>query len=230
MDILRDLSTSGRLMTCFLLLIAFGGLAVFRRTMGRWRREYGIKGELVVFAVWLVFCGGLFYASHLWHEWYTEPIPAPYPTAEAAAADGCAVIQWPEQLYEGEEHWAAFLQSVEIKLPDTLRLAIMDGGQILRVDELLYDGERYHYIRASQFANRRGETETYPYLLRLDYTPPAEEDALYLQKEMYVLTDKPDLTGDELVRTYYDKYRDYTVLELVTYTEWKPEDKLFDGW
>jgi len=151
---------------------------------------------------WVIFCVVIVGASHWWKAWYIEPNPPYYASAEAAAEEGCTVIRLPYLLWDGEENWEDFLQSVNMGLPDFLNLAMLDG-EIRQVDELVYDGAGYLYIDRKPFKHHKEETEQYPYLLNLSTNPdPA--------KGMWVLTDKPDLTRSELEHTKDDKRRGYT--------------------
>ena len=154
-----------------------------------------------VMAAWIAFCVVIVGASYWWKAWYIQPNEVCYASAEAAAAEGCAVIRLPNLLWDGEENWADFTQSVNMGLPDFLSLAMLDG-EIRQVDELIYDGVGYAYIDRKPFKHHKEETEQYPYLLNLSSSSDPN-------RGMWVLTDKPDLTREELERTKDDDRRGY---------------------
>ena len=174
---------------------------VFRWAVNTWLPHLSRGKRAALMAAWVAFCVLISFASHWWKAWYIAPNGPYYVSAEAAAADGCVVILQPELMLDGEEHWADFLQSVNMGLPDFLRLAMVNG-EIRQVDELVFDGVGYSYVDRKPFKHHKEETESYPYLLNLSSDPdPA--------KGMWVLTDKADLTRDELERTMGDPRRGY---------------------
>lgn len=208
----------------YLIGIILGGLVMLLRLRAqRWMSRLRMREQALIIGAWLAFCGVLFWVSHLWYEWYTEPAPAPYATMEEAAADGCVVINAPGILEDGEERWEQFFFRTGKGLPDYLRIAIWDGGEAQNVNELLFDGTQYHYTITPRLKHRDKTTVTYPYLLLVRYEPPEEENALYLWRETYVLTDKADLTGEEYAKMLLYPERDFQAHGLIMETQWRPE-------
>lgn len=155
-----------------------------------------------VFAVFVLIVHGIY---SLWYDWHWEKGPPVYASAEAAAAD-CCVVNASGQPVDGQTHWEDFLQHTQNNQTARLLLARSDGGAVYVVDELFYDGVLYHYTQNTPYLHQDGSYHIYPYLVCLTYAPTD----LYSRKISWVLTDKADLTVDELPGILYAEDAEYT--------------------
>lgn len=188
----------------------------------RWE-SVPIRYQLLYLVIVVTICGVFWFFSQKWNDWYYEKAPVPYASVEAAAADGCLVVQAMSGIMDGEENWEAFLQSAKAMQPTEISIAIHDGGAVQNVNTLAYDGLLYHYTVNTRYIHQDSKTETYPFLLCLTYEPPAEENAMYVRQVTWVLTDNPNLTGQELANRIYGTETEYTVRTLIEENEWLSE-------
>lgn len=211
---------------CFIVgLLLTAGRAVRRE---RFWRQVPMRYQLLYFALIFVICGIVYYVSSLWHDWYYEKSPARYASVEIALANDCVIVQSFGECMDGEENWEAFLASTRAAEPSTLSFAIHDAGAIQVVHDLYFDGVLYHYTVNTSYTHQDSETYIYPFLRQLIYEPSAEESASFTKRETWVLTDKADLTVEEYNQRFYDADKEYRYATLIEFTDWIPENKLFD--
>lgn len=168
---------------------------------------------LIVAVVWVV--------HGIYRDWYYEEAPMAYASAEAAAADGCVVVQGSGELLAGKENWEEFLRQKETGTA-AVSLAVYNGGRVQVVHQLYFDGYLCYYTRGTPYLRQKGGTETYPFLLQLSYDAPERDADRYTQRSLWVLTDKYDLTGEEWAGRSYGMEYDYTAVVLFTETQWLP--------
>lgn len=188
-----------------------------RASKRRTRENILIGGFVLVLAAVIIGC------FSLWHNWYYTPAPAPYETMDQAEADGCIIVRSPGLLERGQERWEKFYGMTNFGIPDTISIAVWDAGKSQVVNTLLYDGALYHYTTHNGLLHHDSTTETYPYLLHLRYEPGPDEDKIYHWKESYVLTDKADLTGEELAEQLYGENASFRAVEIISNYEWKDD-------
>ena len=196
------------------------------RSMKRWGRIsplgrllYGLLVAVVCLIAWGV--------SELYNGWYYEEAPAPYPSVEAAAADGCVVIENLGTFLAGEEHWEEFLRYSQEGLPAVIQVAKSNGTSVSVVDRLYFDGALYHYTQNTKYIHQDSVTESYPYLVFLIEEPDPEAGENYSRMESWVLSDQKDLTPEELPQMLYEPEEGSRAKRLTLYYEWLPEEKLF---
>ncbi len=187
-----------------------------RARFGRWFRSLRLREQALLVVLYLAVWGCVFLGMYLWQERQSTPAPAPYATMEEAEAAGCVVIREPGFLELGADKWQAFYRRVSHGMADVVSIAAWDGGEAQRVKTLVYDGEDFHYTIPSTRKYGKAITMEYPYLLLVRHEPQ-DGESLYLWKESYVLTDKADLTGEELA-AWDGSFRAETLIFMV---EWK---------
>lgn len=202
------------------ICLLVSGVSFEHQKNQRFWRSATFGYQLLYLLLIIVVVGAVALGHRLWQRWYYETGPQPYASAEAAAADGCMVIQSPGTPLAGQEHWEAFLSDCQTFQEAAVRIAVYDGGGVRNVNELRYDGYRYHYTIHPPYIHQRSETETYPLLLHLFYAPAEEEAMLYSSRETWVLTDDPALTGEKLAQLTSDQKATLRARELIVITQW----------
>lgn len=192
-----------------------------------WSR-LSFAGVLFYGGLILGIAGVVFAGSRMYHKWYYKTGPAPYSSIEAAAGDGCVVIQSFGGIMDGQENWEDFLRYEREGIPAAVRIAIHDTGAIQVVNDLFYDGQHYHYTRNTNYIHQSSETIIYPYLLYLIYEPAPKEDKNYTRREYWVLTENPDLNAGEMDSMEYVLDDEYSSHSLICETDWIPENKIFN--
>jgi len=195
--------------------VAFRYRRIQRASKRRTRENLLIGGFVLLLAAVMIGC------FSLWRSWYYTPAPAPYATMDQAEADGCIVINAPHFLERGRERWERFFGMTNFGIPDTIQIAVWDGGEAQVVNTILYDGEQYHYTTHNGLKHSDSVTTSYPYLLHLRYEPAADDAALFHWKESYILTDKADLTGEEFANRWQDGSLSFRFVEVVADYDWK---------
>lgn len=201
------------------------------RHQRRWR-QVSLTGRLLYGVLVIAICFAAWGIGELYNNWYYEEGPAPYASVEAAAADGCVVIEGLGTFLDGEENWEEFLRYSQKGLAAAAPIAFSTGSAVTVVDQLYFDGVLYHYTDNTPYIHQDSVTEAYPYLLFLVKVPDPEAGERYSRMESWVLTDKPDLTLDELPQIEYEEATGkvssgYRARRLTLYYEWLPEEKLF---
>lgn len=198
-----------------ILFLIFEVSGQYRRSRRRRRMSFG--GYVLVISIFLIFSAVIYFCYGLWYDWYWEKGPAIYADVNAAAADGCVVISI-EQPVAGAENWEDFLAKTQMGQAAQISIAHSEGDAVYAVDVLIYDGVLYHYTKNSPYLHRASTVQTYPYLLRLSHDP----NDLYESKISWVLTDKADLTVQELPEILYGDAQSYIAEVLLAETVWRP--------
>ena len=193
----------------------------------RFWSKLSFTGVLFYSGIILAVTGLIYGGSRMYRNWYYELGPVPYDTIEAAAQDGCVVIQPLGGIMDGEENWEQFLRYERKGVAAIVRIAVHDGGTVNTVNELLYDGQQYHYTRNTRYIHQKAKTDTYPSLLNLVYQPTPEEEKNYTRREFWMLTEDTSMTAAEADSFLYAADERYASHCLICETDWIPENKIF---
>lgn len=169
----------------------------------------------------LVIIAAAWFGSNLYRDWYYEEVPPAYPNAEAAVSAGCVAVNSSGELLAGFENWEAFLEQRNTG-PAAVQLAVSDGGGIRVVHQLYFDGYLLYFTPGSPYLRQKEDTQVYPFLLCLSWEPSEWEASLYSSRTAWILTDKAELTGEEVAGRLYGMEYDYRMHKLISQTQWLP--------
>ena len=106
--------------------------------------------------------------------------------------------------------------------PAAIQLAVSDGGSLTVVHQLYFDGYLFYFTPGSPYLRQTEETQSYPFLMCLSWEPSDWEANLYSNRTAWILTDKADLTGEEVASHLYGMEYDYRMRKLISQTQWLP--------
>jgi len=195
------------------IYILFEGDREYRRQ--RFWSRLSLPGKLLYVGAVLGLAAVIVLGVRTWKQWKYQKGPLSYITVEAALADGCMVVQAPGSLIDGKENFEAFLDECKSDNHASLTIAVQDGGSIVRVDTLTYDGFLYLYTVDVGYLHQDPEDHIYSYLIHDEHTP--EDHELYASREVWMLADNANASyEDTLVTT--DTQFTYQIIFMET--EW----------
>ena len=137
---------------------------------------------------------------------------------EAREAGG--VVSENGEVTSGQEIWAEFYTAVKKGEPASVRLAgwfdrsFFEGGPVLYIRELVFDGEVYTLLGGEQ-------EETYRYLLYFPNEPSGSGASAYECADRYVLTDDAALSWPEIFKSWFPSMSgNETIRSCEVYTEY----------
>lgn len=177
--------------------ILFEGNRQYRRQ--RFWSQLSLTGKLLYIGFVLGLAAVIVFGARTWKQWKYQKGPLPYTTIDAALADGCLVVQAPGSLIHGKENFEEFLNECKRENHASLTIAIHDGGSIVRVDTLAYDGILYWYTADAGYIHQEPVEHMFSYLIHDVHAP--EDNDLYISREVWLLTDNADVSYEDTLLT-----------------------------
>lgn len=180
-------------------------------------RRIGLGWQLIFLCIGVVICALVWVGTDIWRDWYYEEKPRPFDSAEAAYEAGFVVVSGSWELVEGYDRWLSFADS---PVPASIPLAIRDGGGIQTLATLVGEDNGYCFTYSSPYVHQKDTVEEYLFLRKIELLPTEYEAELWSWREVWVLTDKEDLTEEEYRACLYTEEPPYRIRKVLTRTQW----------
>ena len=202
---------------CVLLLvinILLEGNRQYRR--GRFWSQLSLTGKLLYIGAILGLAVVIVFVPRVWTQWKYQKGPLPYATIDAALSDGCMVVQASGNLIDGKDHFDEFLDECKRENQASLTISVYDGGSIVRVDTLAYDGILYWYTMDAGYLHQESIEYLFSHLVYDVHIP--EDNDLYVSREVWLLADNADVSYEDTLLTAESGFS-YQIIFMET--EWR---------
>ena len=193
------------------IYIFFEGNRQYRRQ--RFWSRLSPTGKLIYIGTILGLAAVIVFGARAWNQWKYQKFPLPYTTVDAALDNGCMVVQASGSLIDGKDAFEAFVIECEENNQASLEIAVYDGGSIVRLDTLIYDGILYWYTSDAGYLHQEPVEQIFPFLIHETYTP--EDNDLYRTREVWLLADSADISYEATLSITEQQYS-YRIIYMET--------------